>query len=131
MLAGRRRRRPRCRLGCRRASSICTDPLDLRLALRDKGLTAEAGVDRHHQHQIHVASDLLSGRRRRGRVDGDAGAAPERLMALNRPVQVGQDLGVHGQVWRAAAANASMYRSGSRDHQVHIERQLRHAPHAP
>ncbi len=36
------------------------DPLDLRLALRDKGLSAEAGIDRHHEHVIREANDLLN-----------------------------------------------------------------------
>ena len=32
---------------------------DFRLAARDERLAAEAGVDRHHEHEVDVAGDLL------------------------------------------------------------------------
>ena len=57
---------PSIAIGAPRAGAVeqLTDGTHFRLASRDKGLAAEARIDRHHQHIVEVACDLLE------RVDG-------------------------------------------------------------
>ena len=67
-----------------------------RLASRDKGLPAVAGIDRHDQDDVHVGDDFLERADRRRRVERDTGFEAERVDRRDRPVQVGGRLEVHG-----------------------------------
>ena len=63
---------------------------DFRLAARDESLAAEPRVDRHHQHVVEVAGDLLERADRRRRVERHAGLRAELLDRVDRAVQVRQ-----------------------------------------
>src|SRR5215204_1782481 len=69
---------------------------DLLDHLGDEVLAPEAGVDAHDVHVVHVGQGPLDRLGRGRRIQGHAGLAASGVDQIQRPVQVGDDLGLHG-----------------------------------
>ncbi len=91
---------------------------------RDEGLSAEAGIDGHHQNKIGDVHDMRQRLHRRAGVDGDARLFAERLDELHGTVQVRAGLGVDCYNVRAGLGEILDEQIDRRDHQVHVERFL-------
>ena len=104
------------------------DRLDLRLGTGDEGLTSEARVHRHHQHVIEIAGDFLEHADRGRRIDGDAGLCPEFLDVLNGAMEMREHFEVNRDHRRAGTHERFDVPVRVLDHQVHVERNLRHLP---
>ncbi len=89
----------------------------------DVRLSAEPGVHRHHQHQVHEREDL-GDRLHRGR-GVQRHARPDAALAdlLDRPVQVRTGFHVHGEVVGAGLREGVHVPLRVLDHQVHVDRE--------
>ena len=102
------------------------DSTHFRLAPRDKGLAAESGIDRHHEHVVEVADDLFERADGRRRIDRDAGQRSQLLDEMQRPMEVGQHLGMNRDPRRSGVDERLDVAIGVENHQVHVERNLGH-----
>ncbi len=100
---------------------------DFRLAARNESLTAEAGIDRHHQHVVDVGGDVFEHHRWRRRIEHHASPDTQRLDGVHRAMQMRQDLDVDRHHRRARVGKRVDVLIGIRDHQVHVDRDLRDA----
>ena len=85
------------------------------------------GVDRHHEHVVDVAGDLLDRDDRRRRIEHDARLGAERLDGVHRAMQVRQHLDVHRDHRGAGLGERVDVAIGVGDHQVDVERHRRDA----
>ena len=84
-------------------------------------LAAEARIDGHDQDEINEIDHRLDALDRRSRVHGDAGLLAERADRLQRAVDVGTCLHVHGDDIGAGLGECFQIRIAGRDHQMHVE----------
>ena len=87
----------------------------------NKSLTAEAGVDGHHKHQIDHVDDVFDGRDRRARIQRDAGLLTKRADCLQRTMQMRSSLGMYRNVIASGFGKSLQIRIARRDHQVRVE----------
>ncbi len=87
----------------------------------DEGLAAEAGIDRHHQHEVDHVDDVFDRRNRRGRVERDAGLLAEAADRLQRAVQMRTGFRVHRDVIAAGLGEGLQIGVAGRDHQMRVE----------
>ena len=92
---------------------------------RDVALAAEAGVDRHDQHQVDEVEHVLDGRRRRGRVQRDPRGDAELAHRAEHAMQVHDGLGVDDEAPAAGLDVAGGQQVGCEHHQVRLEGQRR------
>src|SRR5262249_3367647 len=102
---------------------------DLRHHLRDEGLAAEARVDAHHQHQVHLAEHVLDGVGGRGGVEHHAGTPAGGADLLHHPVQVTAGLHVHRDQVGAGAGEVVDIALRLLDHEMDVEWALGDAAH--
>src|SRR3569623_3594070 len=89
-LGGVVRRDPAVNLYIDRASRAHgADGGDLLKYGRDEGLTAEAGIDRHHQNDVSQIEHVLDDVRGRCWIERNAGLLAERADSLQRAMQMG------------------------------------------
>ncbi len=94
------------------------DLVELRL---DEALAAEAGIDRHDQHEIDQVDDVLQRGDRRAGIERDAGLLAERADRLQRAVHVRTGLDMHGDDVGAGFGEGIQIGIARRDHQMHVE----------
>ena len=90
----------------------------LKLA-RDESLTAETGIDAHHQHQIDLFQYVIEHLGRGRRVERHARLLAERLDALDRAVQMWSRLLMHGDDVAARLGKGIEHRIDRGNHQVY------------
>src|SRR5205085_5410232 len=98
------------------------------LRTRDESLTAEPGIDRHDQHVIALAGDLLERDYRRSRIERHTRTDAEALDELHRAMQMDDGFDMNGQTGRARLDKRFDETVGILDHQMHVERNVRDAP---
>ncbi len=98
---------------------------DLGLHRLDVLLTAEAGVDGHHQDHVDKVQHMLHGLRRGGWIEGDACLGAEGADVGQRPMEVCARLGVHDEKLAPGLDVPSRQHIGSEHHQVSLERERR------
>ena len=87
-------------------------------------LSAEAGIDRHHQDQVHEIDDALDTCFRRARIHGDAHPLAECADRLQRAMDVRAGFDMHSDDVGARFGEGLEIRIARRDHQMHVERFL-------
>ena len=121
------RRRSRWARTSPRAVEHRANAADLLDAVRNERLAAEAGVHRHHEHEIQVAGDVLERDGGRGRVEDRTGLGAELLDEVDRAVQVRHRLDVHRHHVGAGLDEVLDVAVRLLDHQVDVERTRRDA----
>ena len=104
------------------------DVLDFGEHAVDELLMAEAGIDRHHQHQVDVGEDFDQHLGRRGRVDRHADALFQPGDALDRAVQILISFPVDDERIGAGLGKGVDEQIGIVNHQVDFQRQTGHGP---
>jgi nicotinate-nucleotide--dimethylbenzimidazole phosphoribosyltransferase len=103
----------------------CVDRLaqggDLGELALDEGLSAEPGIDAHHQNEVEIAQHMLDGGKRRRRIEHRARLPSEALDELDRAMDVRTGLGVKGDHVGAGIDIGRHQRIDRRDHQVDVE----------
>ena len=97
----------------------------------DEALTAEAGIDAHHQHEVDIVPDMLEGGDRRRRVQRDAGLLAQMLDELQRAVEMRPRLGMDGDDVGARLGEIGDVGIDRRDHQMHVEGKRAVGPQRP
>jgi hypothetical protein len=97
--------------------------------LRLERLSAEAGLDAHHEDAVAGIEVGLDPGHRRGRADGQVGAGAGGANRLQGPAGVAQGLDVNGHNLGSEPAILLERLLGLLDHQVHLERHGRRLPH--
>ncbi len=104
------------------------EPPDLVEARGEERLPGEAGVDRHHEHEVDLGQDLLE------RADGGRGVehhpGPHAALAevVDGALQVGERLDVHADRGGARVGEGVEVPLGALDHEVHVDGQPGGAP---
>ena len=88
-------------------------------------LTAEAGIHRHDQQEIHVGEDLFNGDQRSCRIEGHARFEALFLDELDRAVQMRARLDMDRDIICSRLRELLNEVIGIRDHQMAIEREGR------
>jgi 23S rRNA (uracil1939-C5)-methyltransferase len=91
---------------------------------RNVGLTAEAGVHRHHQHQINQVEHMGHGRRRRRRIEGDRRLDAERANVAEGAMQMLAGFGVHDEPLATSVDVTGRQFVRGEHHEVRLERKL-------
>jgi 23S rRNA (uracil1939-C5)-methyltransferase len=99
------------------------DLADLGFHRGDVGLTAESGIDGHHEHHVDQIEDMCNCVGRGRRVEGDRRSGPERRDVSERAVQVLACLDVHDQPLASGIDVLLRHCVGREYHQVGFERQ--------
>ena len=94
-------------------------------------LAAEAGIDRHHQHEVDDVDHVLDGLDRRAGFSVTPAFLPSARIACSERCRCGPASTCTVMMSAPALAKASRYGSTRRDHQVHVERLLGHAGGSP
>ena len=105
------------------ATSIVAHVGDFAHARCNQFLPAEAGIDRHHQHEIGRVEHVFHAAQRRAGVQRDARQTPLLPDQVERPPQVRGRLGVHGDDPRTGAREIAHIALRPVDHQVDVHRQ--------
>ncbi len=87
----------------------------------DEALAAEAGVDRHQQHHVHLVDDMAQRVQRGGRVKHQPGAAAALADQLQRAVDVRGGFRVEGDVTGAGGGEIGDDAVHRLDHEMHID----------
>jgi len=109
-----------------RSLNICCTCRILR-SVWDEGLSAEAGIDGHHQDQIDLFDDLIQNACRCRRIERYAGLLAQLLDVLQRPIKVHGSFLVHDDQIGARLREAFHVALRLHDHQVRFHQQLRRA----
>src|SRR5262249_33206128 len=88
---------------------------------RDKGLPAEAGIDRHHQNEIDEIDQRLDRALARARIKRHPCLPAERADCLQRAMHMRPRLDVNGNDVGAGFGKSLEIGIAGRDHQVHVE----------
>jgi hypothetical protein len=98
---------------------------DLGEDLRQKGLTAKAGIDAHDEHKVacpdDVANRLLAGRR----IEDDPGALAQVVNVLDGAIQVGGGFDMHAEHVGPRLGEVIEVLLRLDDHQMHVDPQSR------
>jgi len=88
---------------------------------RNEGLAAEAGVDRHQQHQVQIVEQPLQGVQRCRRIEHQPGLAALGLDQLQRAVDVAAGFGVEADQAGAGSGEIGHDAVDRLDHQMHVD----------
>src|SRR5208337_4640292 len=91
----------------------------------DEGLTAEAGIDRHDQHQIDEIKNILDARHRGCRIENGASFFTKRTDRLQRTVKMRPGLDMHRNRIRPGFREAGKIGIARGDHEMHVKRDFR------
>ena len=98
------------------------DAAQLFHAVGNEGLSAKSRVDRHHEHVVQIAGDVLQRDCGRRRVQHGAGTRAELLDEADGPMQVRHRLDVDRHHVGAGLHERLDVAVRFLDHQVHVER---------
>ena len=87
----------------------------------DEGLAAEAGIDRHDQHEVDQVDDIFDRAHRRAGIEHHAGLLAQRADRLQRPMQMRAGLGMDGDLVAAGLGEGFEIGIAWRDHQMGVE----------
>ncbi len=90
----------------------------------DERLSAETGIDRHHQHQVHILDYIHQRRNRGGRIDGNSGLHPCIVYALHHTMEMRTSLLMDVHYFGTKIANLRNPFVRLDNHQVDVERLL-------
>ena len=88
-------------------------------------LTAEAGHDAHHQHEVAEIEAAAQGLDRRGRIQRDARRRPQRANLVQQRPRIGHRFDVDRQQVGARLAEPLHVAARLGNHQMHVQRQAR------
>ncbi len=94
----------------------------------DEALTAESGIDGHHQYEVAELNGGAEGFRRGGGVDGDPGLGPSVPNHLQSSLEVWLGLLMDGDHVRPGIEEGVDIALRLLDHQMTVERQLADSP---
>ena len=94
---------------------------DFRQCRRNEGLSAETGIDAHHEDQVDQIHNRIDRIDRCRRVERQTRREPVSLNLLQDPMHMGSRFRVYGQNVRSGSCEFIDQRLNRTDHEMHIE----------